>query len=106
MARRIPAILVVAFLSVLASAQDAPEPGKATRETQFDGLRAPAGSTLTCAQPPEVFHVPLVIAERAKIKARLINLLRESLFDDAKGIVNVAREKEIRKLADKLKHGY
>jgi len=41
--------------------------------------------------------------ERAKLKARLANLLRESLDDDAQGIVNIAREKEIRKLANKLR---
>jgi hypothetical protein len=29
--------------------------------------------------------------------------LRESLYDDAKGIVNIAREKEIKHLASKLK---
>jgi hypothetical protein len=29
--------------------------------------------------------------------------LRDSLYDDAKGIVNIARENEIRKLASKLK---
>jgi len=32
-------------------------------------------------------------------KARLDNLLRESLYDDAKGIVNISREKEIKHLA-------
>jgi UDP-N-acetylglucosamine enolpyruvyl transferase len=40
--------------------------------------------------------------ERAKVKARLAILLGESLADDASGIVNVAREKEIKKLANKL----
>jgi hypothetical protein len=30
--------------------------------------------------------------------------LRESLFDVAKGIVNIAREKEIKELANKLKN--
>jgi len=37
------------------------------------------------------------------LKLKLSNLLRESLFDDTKGITNFAREKEIRKLANKLK---
>jgi len=41
--------------------------------------------------------------ERANVKARLAVFLRESLYDDANGIVNVAREKEIRKLANKLR---
>ena len=49
--------------------------------------------------------VPLEVAEQAKVKARLLNLLRDSLFDDAKGIVNIARENEIKKLANKLR-GY
>jgi hypothetical protein len=40
---------------------------------------------------------------RAKVKARLINLLRESLYDDAKGVVNITREKEIKNLVSKLK---
>jgi hypothetical protein len=37
------------------------------------------------------------------VKARLLNLLRTSLFDDAKGVVNVVQEKEIRKLANELR---
>ena len=38
--------------------------------------------------------------ERAKLKARLVTLLRESLYDDVKGIANIARGKEmIKKLA-------
>jgi len=49
--------------------------------------------------------VPSTVAARARLKARLITLLRESLFDDTKGIVNIAREKEIKKLANKLKSG-
>jgi hypothetical protein len=40
---------------------------------------------------------------RAKVKARLVTLLRDSLYDDTKGIVNIAREKEIKKLANKLR---
>jgi hypothetical protein len=43
------------------------------------------------------------LAERARLKVRLVNLLRLSLFDDAKGVVNVEREKEIKELANKLK---
>jgi len=42
--------------------------------------------------------------ERAKIKARLATLLRESLYDDANGIVDIAREKEIKKLANRLRN--
>jgi len=60
------------------------------------------GGTLTCTQLPPSIHVPQPLLERAKVKARLAILLRESLADDASGIVNVAREKEIKKLANKL----
>ena len=54
-----------------------------------------------CSQP-ERLVIPQAVASRAKLKARLVNLLRDSLYDDAKGIVNAAREKEIKKLAHKL----
>ena len=64
------------------------------------------GSALTCTSPdkqPERVTVPQPFAKRAKLKARLLNLLHESLYDDSKGIVNVTREKEISDLAKKLK---
>jgi hypothetical protein len=62
------------------------------------------GRPLTCSQPePEKLTISEPFAERAKLKVRLMNLLRESLHDDSHGIVNIAREKEIRKLANKLK---
>ena len=60
-------------------------------------------SALTCSQTFTI-HVPQAIAERARLKARLLTLLRDSLYDDAKGIVNTAPEKEIKKLANKLKN--
>jgi hypothetical protein len=62
------------------------------------------GSTLTCSatSTAPTIRVPMPIVDRAKLKARLATLLRDSLFDDANGIVNIAREKEIRKLASKL----
>jgi len=62
----------------------------------------PVVGEATCSSPSKVV-VPKAMAERARLKARLANLLRESLFDDAKGIVNIAREKEIKRLANKLK---
>jgi hypothetical protein len=55
-------------------------------------------SALTCSSSTTTFVVPTPLIERAKLKARLVTLLRESLYDDAKGIVNIAREKEIKKL--------
>jgi len=59
----------------------------------------------TCSQAPQNLVVPREILGQARLKARMVTLLRESLYDDAKGVVNVAREKEIRKLASKLKSG-
>ena len=61
------------------------------------------GRTLTCSQP-ERLRISEPFVRRAKLKLRLYNLLRESLHDDATGIVNIAREKEIKDLANKLKH--
>jgi len=43
------------------------------------------------------------VAEHAKLKARPLTPLLDSLYDDAKGILNIAREKEIKKLANKLR---
>ncbi len=60
------------------------------------------GSSLTCS-PTRTLVIPSPLIERAKLKARLLTLLRDSLLDDAKGIVNIAREKEIKKLANKLR---
>jgi len=66
-------------------------------------LKTPyVGSALTCSQTSTIV-VPRPLLERAKLKARLVTLLRDSLYDDARGIVNIEREKEIRKLANKLK---
>jgi len=66
-------------------------------------LKTPyVGSALTCSQTNTIV-VPKPLLERARTKARLASLLRESLYDDAKGIVNIAREKEIKKLANRLR---
>jgi NhaP-type Na+/H+ or K+/H+ antiporter len=100
-AKSVVAVLALFVISVLVSAQETgPKP---PTELRFDSPAALTGSALTCSAP-QLLRVPAPIVERAKIKARLMNLLRESLFDDAKGIVNIAREKEIRKLASKLKN--
>ena len=55
--------------------------------------------------PTEVLTIPHAVFERAKLKARLSTLLRESLYDDAAHKINAAREKEIRNLAKKLSKG-
>lgn len=78
-----------------------PAIAQAPKELQFDRPTPLVGES-ACSSPSKIV-VPRAIAERARLKARLANLLRESLFDDAKGIVNIAREKEIKKLANKLK---
>jgi hypothetical protein len=69
-------------------------------------LKTPfVGSPLACTPTQsEKIIVPKPVFERDKLRVRLLNLLRESLYDDAKGIVNIAREKEIKKLASKLKN--
>ena len=48
-------------------------------------------------------HIPRNVFERAQKKARLINLLRESLYDDSAGIINPKRDDEIRKLLNDLR---
>jgi hypothetical protein len=77
--------------------------GQMSKASDLDIQASMAGSTLTCSQSPAAIRVPPSLVERAKLKVRLANLLRESLYDDAKGIVNIAREKEIKRLADKLR---
>lgn len=94
-------ILLIVLASTVVSAQvlaapSGPEPG----------LKTPLlGSPLTCSQPqPHTVHVPRAILERSKLKAELLNLLHDSLYDDENGIVNVKREEEIKNLANKLKN--
>lgn len=99
MAKKNFILLPFILASALAGAQVL---GQATAGQEPDPQNAYAGSPLTCSQIHTVY-VPRPVAERAKIKARLLNLLRDSLFDDAKGVVNMARENEIKKLASKLK---
>ena len=95
-------LLLVALGSVLVSAQ---EMEQISGESLLNRPAASSGSPLTCSEHLTI-RVPSPIAERAKVKARLLILLRESLNDDASGIVNIARENEIKKLAGKLKHDW
>ena len=73
-------------------------------KASYPGIQPSLGSTLACSQTSTAptIRVPLPLVAQAKLKAQLATLLRDSLFDDAKGIVNIAREKEIKKLANKL----
>jgi hypothetical protein len=81
--------------------------GQMSKASDLDIPASFVGGSLTCSQPPETppaIRVPAPLVQRARLKARLAILLRDSLYDDAKGIVNIARENEIRKLANKLRN--
>ena len=98
MAKGIFALPLVVLASALISAQQMEQiPG----EPQLDRPVSFVGSALTCSQT-QTIRVPRAVSERAKLKIQLMKLLRESLYDDSNGIVNIAREKEIKKLASKL----
>lgn len=100
MARNSVCLLTCVWLAVLCvdALAQAPSDGLPGFKTSF------VGSSLACSSPQtERFKVPAAIATRAKLKAKLLNLLHLSLSDDAKGIVNPSREKEIADLAGKLK---
>lgn len=98
MVKRSIFLLPVILGAALASAQLGAVSGPAEPDLKDAFVRSP----LTCSQS-SIIVVPVAVAGRAKVKARLLNLLRDSLYDDAKGIVNIARENEIKKLANKLK---
>ena len=103
MAKTAAALVVLAVASVLFSLQAM---GQASGDPHPGFKASFVGSAVTCSQPEkktEKFIVPQSLARRARLKARLMNLLHESLSDDSKGIVNVEREKEISSLAKKLK---
>ncbi len=102
-AKSIVTLVALALAAALCSVQAM---GQAPADSHPDFKASFLGSALTCSSPdkqPERFTVPHPLAKRAKLKARLLNLLHESLYDDSKGIVNVTREKEIENLAKKLK---
>jgi hypothetical protein len=93
-------LVILAFTAAFAHAQSVAE-----ISGELVDLKAPViGKSLTCSQPTQrMITIPHAFIERAKIKSRLANLLRLSLFDDADGTLNIEREKEIKKLANKLK---
>jgi hypothetical protein len=93
----LPAALAFAFICAHASGQ--------ASKASYPGIQPSlVGSTLACSQTSTAptIRVPTPLVAQAKLKAQLATLLRDSLFDDAKGVVNIAREKEIKKLANKL----
>lgn len=93
-------VLVAALACGLANGQ---AKGQLPGDYELNRAAAFVGSPLACSQPLTII-VPRNVAEKARLKVRLLTLLRESLSDDAKGIVNIAREKEIKKLANKLRN--
>ena len=88
---------------VLAFAISAQTSGQLSQASDLDLQASFVRSTLTCSQTPATIRVSPPLVARAKVEARLVTRLRDSLYDDAKGIVNIAREKEIEKLASKLR---
>lgn len=102
---RIALPLLAAFAVLLATHAVAQINGPARPDFSFAPSASASPAALSCSQQPERLVVPHEMLSQARVKARLMTLLRESLYDEAKGIVNVAREKEIRKLAAKLKTG-
>ena len=103
MAKSIITLVTLALAAAVCSVQAM---GQAPADSHPAFKASFVGSALTCSSPdkqPERVIVPQPFAKRAKLKARLLNLLHESLYDDSKGIVNVGREKEIVDLAKKLK---
>ncbi len=78
--------------------------GEASSAAEPNLTNAVPGSALTCSPPRRTFVVPDRLVPKARLKAKLLMLLRDSLYDDTRGVVNIAREKEIKKLADKLRN--
>lgn len=104
MAKSSLTLAAVAVVSVFFSVQGM---GQTAGDSHPDIKASFLGSALTCSQPQQQIErltVPQPLAKRAKLKARLLNLLRQSLHDDSEGVVNIAREKEIADVAKKLKN--
>ena len=74
--------LVLVFLGYSAVAQECPAPHPAT---------------------PVMIHVPHEEYFIASLKSRLIRLLTESLIDEGRGLVDVARERQIQNLMKQIK---
>ncbi len=96
------ALFAGALACALASVQAM---GQVSKATDLDTQSSFIGNSLTCSQQQSslTLRVPPPLVERAKLKSRLATLLRDSLYDDARGVVNIEREKEIKKLANKLR---
>jgi hypothetical protein len=75
--------------------------GQACKVPDLDLKSSFVGGNLTCTQSAPTIRDSAPLMERANVKARLAVFLRESLYDDANGIVNVARGKKLRSEGDK-----
>ena len=69
-----------------------------------------SGVAQECPAPPHpatpvVIHIHVTHEEYpvASLKARLVHLLTESLIDEGRGLVDVARERQIQKLMKQIK---
>ena len=80
--------LVLPF--VLAATIASAQMGSVSSEPEPNFKDAVVGSPLICSQP-HTLVIPSRLLEKARVKARLLTLLRESLFDDASGFLNIAR---------------
>jgi hypothetical protein len=96
---------LAALANLLATPAVAQINGPAQPDLKFAANAVVTPTAMSCSQQPQALVVPREMLAQARLKARLMTLLRESLYDEAKGIVNVTREQEIRKLAAKLKTG-
>jgi hypothetical protein len=98
-------IVTLLAVAVFLACVDATAKAQASNRSDLSLANQFVGSNLACTEPvPSHIQVAAPLAERAKLKAHLVNLLTQSLYDDAKGVVNIAREKEIKKLANRLRN--
>jgi hypothetical protein len=88
---------------ILSAAVAGAQVGQASRKSESNISNAISGSALSCSQP-HTFAVPPSPVQNGRPKARLLVLLRDSLYDDASGVVNIAREQGIKKLANRLRN--
>jgi hypothetical protein len=95
--------LLLPFVLVAAIASAQMDKASRAPESEPNFKDAVVGSALTCSQQ-RTLVIPPRLLENARLKARLLVLLCDSLYDDGHGILNIAREKEIGKLANKLRN--
>lgn len=88
------------FLIGISAAQESLSPKNSFIAPPADKL-----GSLNCEKPKlEIITIPAPLVPKAELKARLIQLLRESLEDDSQGKTDLKKEKEIKELARKVQH--